>query len=108
MDPGGLTDSRAHTEQRAQLRMVLYVVNFMMPVVKIFTKDVRKSADAAKDLLDMTIAKELKGNRGYFEGLRPAEPAKASFNSQHQQALWKASWTWSDLKDGETSLTETS
>lgn len=107
MDPGGLTDSRAHTEQRAQLRMVLSVVNFMMPIVKRFTQDVRKSADAAKDLLDMTTGEKYKGCRGYYEGLRSAEPAKASLNTQHQAVLWKASWTWCGLKDGETMLNET-
>ena len=104
MDPGGLIDSRAHTEQDTYVRVIFSVLNAMMPLLKRMTKEVRRSADSAADLLAMTIAAEFKGCRGYYVGLTPSEPSKASLNTQHQQALWKASWSWSGIRDGDTVL----
>ncbi|KAF4980497.1 hypothetical protein FZEAL_3508, partial [Fusarium zealandicum] len=56
MDPGGLVDSRANSVQKPLVKKVFAVVNLLIPILKHVTNAVRRSADAGRDLAELSVA----------------------------------------------------
>jgi hypothetical protein len=104
MDPGGLTNSRAHVEQRPFARVMFSALNFFLPVLKYLTSDLRSTSQSATDLVEVAVGPEFHHVRGYFDGRQPSEPAKITQDEQKQDLLWRASWKWSGLTEEETTL----
>ncbi|KAE8353442.1 hypothetical protein BDV28DRAFT_148101 [Aspergillus coremiiformis] len=106
MDPGGLTDSRAHGEQRWFVRVLFSTLNLFMPLLAFLTDEIRSTRQSAKDLVEVAVGPGFRDVRGYVKGRRVGEPAVISQDARKQDLLWKASWRWSGLTDEETCLSE--
>lgn len=104
MDPGGLATSRAQAEQRKSVRRVMAAVSFCMPVLKHFTTTFRPTAEAARDLVAVSVEPEFQGKRGYYVGQKPGISAEISRDPAAQQRLWAACWKWAGLSAEETVL----
>lgn len=104
MDPGGLVDSRAHTEQTPTIRRLFGVANMLMPVLRHLTSAIRTNADAGRDLVELSVGSEFQGKRGYYVGKKPSTPADVSGDVGVQGRLWDACWGWAGIKEGETVL----
>ncbi|KAF4464936.1 dehydrogenase reductase [Fusarium albosuccineum] len=104
MDPGGLVDSRANYKQKPGPRAIFTVVNWLIPVLKHLTTDVRRSADAGKDLVEVSVGPSFKDVRGYHIGIRRGDPTPSSQDVDKRKTLWKACWEWAGLEKHETAL----
>ncbi|KAM5341769.1 hypothetical protein ACJ41O_014800 [Fusarium nematophilum] len=104
MDPGGLIDSRGHSAQKPTVRAIFWVMNLLLPLLKHITSDFRRSADAGRDLAELCVGDGFQGARGYYIGVKPAEPAKSSRDVEKRRILWKACWEWAGMGRGETVL----
>ncbi|KAL6400240.1 hypothetical protein AUP68_15936 [Ilyonectria robusta] len=104
MDPGGLVDSRAHTHQKAAIRAVFAVANTLLPLVGRFTSEVRRSADSAGDLVELSVGDKFKGVNGYHVGIKATEPAKVVGDEAKRLLLWEVCWKWTAMTKGETIL----
>ena len=104
MDPGGLVGSRAQVEQKAPVRAIMAGFNLLMPVLKHVTQAFRTTEDSGCDLVAVSVGPEFQGKKGYFVGLNPDSPARASFDAKEQKRLWDACWEWAGLSEGETVL----
>ncbi|KAI8677851.1 hypothetical protein NCS55_00503200 [Fusarium keratoplasticum] len=104
MDPGGIVDSRAHTAQKPVIRFVLSTISHLLPLTKHITSSFRRSADAGKDLAELSVGKEFEGIRGYFLGVKREEEAPMTKEESKQRILWEACWRWAGLEEGETVL----
>lgn len=108
MDPGGLVDSRAHTEQTPTVQRLFGVVNMFMPVLRHFTTAIRTNADAGRDLVELSVGPEFQGKRGYYVGKKPGTAAGVSGDEGVQKRLWDACWKWAGMEEGETVLQDAS
>lgn len=104
MDPGGIVDSRAHTVQKPAIRFILGAITHLLPLTKHITSSYRRSADAGKDLAELSVGNEFDGTRGYFLGLKREEEAAMTKDEGKQRVLWEACWRWAGLEEGETVL----
>ncbi|KAI9150375.1 Short-chain dehydrogenase iccH [Paramyrothecium foliicola] len=104
VDPGGLIDSRAHSEQRPVVRTAFTVISRLMPVLKHLTTAVRTSDDSGTELVQLSVGVDHASKRGYFVGLQPASPAKLSQDQELQERLWRVCWKWTGMEEGETLL----
>ncbi|KAH7129467.1 hypothetical protein B0J13DRAFT_138632 [Dactylonectria estremocensis] len=104
MDPGGLVDSRAHTAQKPAIRILMSIANAALPLLRPFTSEVRRSADSAKDLVELSVGDGFRDARGYYVGLKKTEPARVVGDEDKVRALWKACWGWASLTRDETVL----
>ncbi|KIW10103.1 hypothetical protein PV08_11063 [Exophiala spinifera] len=102
MDPGGLAASRAQAEQKKTVRRIMAVVNFCMPLLKHLTQTFRPTADAARDLVEVSVGAEFVGKRGYYVGRKAGDSAAMSRDPEVQTRLWNACWKWSGLESDET------
>lgn len=108
MDPGGLVDSRAHTEQRPTVQRVFSVVNMLMPVLRHLTTAMRTKADAGRDLVEVSVGPDFRGKRGYYVGKKPGTAAGVSGDEVVQGRLWDACWRWAGMEKGDTVLQDAS
>ncbi|KAJ3468220.1 hypothetical protein MRS44_002285 [Fusarium solani] len=104
MDPGGIVDSRAHTAQKPVIRFILGTICHLLPLTKHITSSFRRSADAGKDLAELSVGKEFEGTRGYFLGVKREEESPMTKDENKQRILWDACWRWAGLEEGETVL----
>ncbi|KAF7552226.1 hypothetical protein G7Z17_g4470 [Cylindrodendrum hubeiense] len=104
MDPGGLVDSRANALQKPAMRVVFAVANAILPLVKRFTSEIRRSIDSAQDLVELSVGDKFKDVRGYHVGLAATEPAKVVGDKAKARLLWAACWKWTEFKEEETVL----
>ncbi|CAG8386086.1 unnamed protein product [Penicillium salamii] len=102
MDPGGLVDSRAHDAQRIFNRILFRLFAFLLPIINLFTNKLRSNANSAKDVVGLALDQEFTSRRGYFNGRTAQSPARASEDDEKCEALWKACWQWTGMKDVET------
>lgn len=107
MDPGGLPSSRAQAEQRLPVRMLMAVINFLMPVLKHLTTTFRTTEDAGRDLVAISVEPDFAGKRGYFVGPKSDIPAEVTMDVRQQKRLFEACWTWAGLTREETILQDT-
>jgi hypothetical protein len=82
----------------------MVAVNFCMPLLKYFTQTFRRTADAALDLVAVSLEPSFKGKRGYFVGQKAVASSDMSRDSGVQARLWAACWRWSGLAPEETVL----
>ncbi|KAL2694769.1 hypothetical protein Neosp_001356 [[Neocosmospora] mangrovei] len=104
MDPGGIVDSRAHTAQKPVMRFVLGTLSHLLPLTKHITSSFRRSADAGKDLAELSVGKEFEGTTGYFLGVKREEESPMTKDESKQRIIWEACWRWAGLEEGETVL----
>jgi WW domain-containing oxidoreductase len=104
MDPGGLAASRAQSEQRKSTQRMMAVVNFSMPLLKHVTSVFRPTADAAADLVEVSVSPKFRGMKGYYVGQHHGTSSKISQDRAWQARLWKSCWNWTGLDDHETVL----
>lgn len=104
MDPGGLAASRAQGEQKQSVRRVMAVLNLLMPLLKHVTSTFRPAADAARDLVALSVGPAFRGARGYYVGRRQSPDAEVSRRPEAQIKLWEACWEWAGLSAGKTVL----
>ncbi|KAL4926200.1 uncharacterized protein BDV17DRAFT_270259 [Aspergillus undulatus] len=104
MDPGGLVNSRAQSEQKRSAQRLFAVVGFFMPVLKHFTTALRTNQDSGRDLAAVSLDPAFAGKRGYLVGQKSDAPAQVSHDTEVQKRLWDACWTWSGLRPEETVL----
>jgi WW domain-containing oxidoreductase len=105
MDPGGMVDSRAHTHQKLPIRAVMAVANTLMPLLRHITTDMRRAADSANDLVELSVGDRFQGARGYYVGVKTDKAAEASKDEKDCERLWGACWEWTGMVAGETVLT---
>jgi hypothetical protein len=87
------------------MRMLMGVVNFMMPVLKpILPADVRTTATAGKMLVDISLEDDFKGAKGYYAALDKIDGSPESRDTAKQELIWKASVEAVHLKPSDTSL----
>ncbi|KAL4894210.1 NAD(P)-binding protein [Aspergillus ambiguus] len=87
MDPGGIVDSRAHSEQRSLAKAVFSISRVILPVLKYLTSSMRSSSDSAQDLLEVAIGPTVK-------------PAEVTGDERKQEVLWEASRRWTGMHEG--------
>ncbi|KAM0427869.1 hypothetical protein ACHAPT_007328 [Fusarium lateritium] len=104
MDPGGIVDSRAHTVQKLPVRVVLTTLSWLLPVTKYVSSSFRRSADAGRDLAELSVGEDFKDVRGYFLGVKSEEEAEMTKDETKQRILWEACWRWAGMTEGETVL----
>ncbi|KAK7402891.1 hypothetical protein QQX98_011376 [Neonectria punicea] len=104
MDPGGLVDSRAHVHQKPAVRVMFAVVNALLPLLRRFTTEVRRSVDSARDLVELSVGDRFKGVRGYYVGLKATESALVCKDAEKLSLLWDGCWRWAGLAEDETVL----
>jgi hypothetical protein len=102
MDPGGLVDSRAHTSQRALVRIAFKLLAILLPVINIFTYSLRSNADSARDLIALAIDPKYFSVRGHFNGQTPSVAAHISEDENKREAIWDACWEWTGMNEDET------
>jgi hypothetical protein len=79
-------------------------ISFCMPVLKHFTNAFRPTADAARDLVAVSVEPEFQGKRGYYVGRKPGVSAEISRDAVVQDRLWTACRKWAELTPQETIL----
>ncbi|KAJ5087244.1 hypothetical protein N7456_010860 [Penicillium angulare] len=102
MDPGGIVDSRAHFAQRMSVRILFRVFALLLPILRLFTRQVRSSADSARDLVALAASPAFHSVKGHFNGDRPQAPAVVVKDGQHCEAIWNACWEWSNMMESDT------
>lgn len=107
MDPGGLPASRGQAEQKKSIQRMMAVVKVLMPLLKHLTAVMRPTADAARDVVAVSVDPEFNGKRGYFVGRKPDVDAEVSRDTGAQERLWEACWRWTGLSPEETALQNT-
>lgn len=106
VDPGGLLDSRALTgpDIPRVWTMQVYVANLLQPLLRYLNPTFRRSADAAKDVIDLAVSPEYVGQDGYFIMNKKATSSLASKDENMQAALWRKSLEWSAISQSDTVL----
>ncbi|KAM0551387.1 hypothetical protein ACHAPJ_008496 [Fusarium lateritium] len=104
MDPAGIVDSRATSFQKLHVRIIFGIISLLLPLLKYVTSSVRPSAEAGRDLAEISVGDSFKGIKGYFVGLNRDEETPVSKDVKKRDALWKACWEWAGLKKEETVL----
>ncbi|RDW92703.1 uncharacterized protein DSM5745_00025 [Aspergillus mulundensis] len=104
IDPGGLVESRAQSEQKATVQRLFAVVKFLMPVLKHLTTALRTNKDSGRDLVALSLDPGFQGKRGYFVGQKRDTAAKVAGDVEVQRRLWEACWRWAGLSQDETVL----
>ncbi|KAF2650308.1 NAD(P)-binding protein [Lophiostoma macrostomum CBS 122681] len=104
MDPGGLPASRSQVGQKKPIQFMMAIINLLMPLLKHLTTALRPAADAARDLVAVSVEPEFQGRRGYFVGRSPEVDAEISRSREAQESLWAACWRWTGLRAGDTML----
>ncbi|ORY13625.1 hypothetical protein BCR34DRAFT_561833 [Clohesyomyces aquaticus] len=106
VDPGGLLDSRAFYPPNVPYSMYIKIciVNWLQPILKYLSPIFRRSADAAKDVIDLALDQKYVGQDGYFMGTSKGESSTQSRNEDMQQRLWDKSLEWSRISTGDTVL----
>ncbi|KAJ5707926.1 hypothetical protein N7488_007727 [Penicillium malachiteum] len=102
MDPGGIVDSRAHIAQRVSIRFLFRVFAFLLPVLRLFTNQVRSSMDSAIDLVALVADPAFRSVRGHFNGTKLQPPATVAKNEQQCEAIWSACWEWGNMIESDT------
>lgn len=102
MDPGGIVDSRAHAAQRMSNRILFRVLALLLPILRLFTYQVRSSADSARDLVALAVDPAFHLARGHFNGRQPQPPASIVENEQQCEAIWTACWEWVNMVESDT------
>lgn len=64
----------------------------------------RRSADSAKDVVDLAVKEEFKGIDGHFEMRKKAASSPDSLDEEMQRRLWEKSVEWCGLKKEDTVL----
>jgi hypothetical protein len=106
VDPGGLVDSRAFSgpDIPPQWSRKISVANWLQPVLSFLNPTIRRSAHAAKDVIDLAAGPCGAGQRGYFIMSNKAESSKASQDEEMQAKLWNRSVEWAGITQQSTSL----
>jgi hypothetical protein len=80
------------------------IANFLQPVLKYLKPTLRRSAEAAEDVVDFAVSPECAGRQGYFIMRTKAESSRASLDEEMQRALWDKSVEWAGISQGDTVL----
>ena len=106
MDPGGLVDSRVFSgpDVPKQLSRKITIANWLQPVLSFLNPTIRRSAHAAKDVVDLAVGPRGKGQTGYFIMSSKAESSEASQDAKMQAELWNRSVAWAGITQKSTSL----
>lgn len=102
MDPGGIVDSRAHVAQRMSVRILFRVLALLLPILRLFTSQVRSSTDSARDLVALVADPAFHSASGHFNGSTPQPPATVAKNEQQCEAIWTACWEWGNIIESDT------
>jgi hypothetical protein len=107
VDPGGLVDSRAFSGPDVPLQWSrkINIANWLQPVLSFLNPTIRRSAHAAKDVVDLAMGAHGKGQTGYFIMANKAESSKASQDEEMQIKVWNRSVEWAGITQQNTSLT---
>jgi hypothetical protein len=76
----------------------------VLPVLSFLNPTIRRSAHAAKDVIDLAAGPCGAGQRGYFIMSNKAESSKASQDEEMQAKLWNRSVEWAGITQQSTSL----
>ncbi|KAF2465119.1 NAD(P)-binding protein [Lindgomyces ingoldianus] len=114
VDPGGLLDSRAFSgpDVPRMWSTQVYIANLLQPLLKLLNPAFRRSADAARDVIDLAVGPQYAGKDGYFIMRKKADSSDASKNSvsnrykneDMQGILWKKSLEWAGINQKDTAL----
>ena len=107
VDPGGLVDSRAFNGQDVppQWSRKIHIVNFLQPLLKFVNPTIRRTADAARDIVDLAVGPRGAGQSGYFIMSDKAESSKASQDEVMQLKVWEHSIKWAGIEQENTVVT---
>jgi hypothetical protein len=107
VDPGSLVDSRAlgGPDVPPQWTRKVNIANLLQPVLKFINPVLRRSATAAKDIIDFAVGPHGEGKTGYFIMKNKAESSRQSQDEDMQVRLWNQSIEWAGIKQEDTVLT---
>jgi hypothetical protein len=74
-------------------------------LLKFINPVLRRSATAAKDVIDFAVGPHGKGQTGYFIMSSKAESSQASQDEEMQAKLWDRSIEWAGIAQEDTILT---
>lgn len=80
------------------------VASIILPLLKHLTDAVRTTADAGRDLMELSVERAFQGQRAYFVGTRQEASATVSHDREVQRQLWEACWKWAGMSEEETVL----
>lgn len=96
MNPGNLADSRALRVNTPTMLvfMSMLIIRPLRPFLRFMDPTMRTAAEAAADVIDLTMAEAYAGERGYFTLLQKDESAPESRHEKKQEELWVKSAEW--------------
>jgi hypothetical protein len=106
VDPGGLVDSRAFHGNHIPLLWYILIsfVNFIQPIAKFLKPTLRRSSEAAKDVVEFAVGQQYAGQDGHFLMNKKEDSSPESKDEEVQAALWAKSLEWCKLEQKDTVL----
>ncbi|KAI8941943.1 hypothetical protein NX059_000057 [Plenodomus lindquistii] len=95
-----MVNSRAFSQPHVPLymRIVFPILNWLLPLLRLGNKRFVRVEQAAKAVVDITVADKYAGQEGYFEGTEKVSSSPASLDVDLQKALWARSIEWCKLE----------
>ena len=106
VDPGGLVDSRAFGGNHVPWLWYLLIsfANFIQPIVKFLIPTIRRTSEAAQDVVELAVGQKYAGQDGHFLINKKADSSPESKDEEAQAALWAKSLEWCKLEQKDTVL----
>ncbi|KAF2105877.1 hypothetical protein BDV96DRAFT_559913 [Lophiotrema nucula] len=106
LDPGGLLDSRAFSPAHVPgfWKILLSIMNFLQPVLKLLKPTMRRTGDAARDLVDLTLDPRYADQEGHFVMAQKTDSSLASRDEGMQEAVWSKTLEWCHITQKDTVL----
>ena len=106
VDPGGLFDSRAFTQDDVPRMwwLLITIVGYIQPLLKRFNPEMNTSAGAATDVADLAAAEEFEGKEGHFQLRKEYDSSVESHDEATQGRLFAKSLEWCGIRQEDTVL----
>ncbi|KAL8872925.1 MAG: hypothetical protein Q9174_001528 [Haloplaca sp. 1 TL-2023] len=107
INPGNLSDSRALRTNTPMMLVLMsrFIIGPLWYLLSFGDPTLRRTTDAATDLVALATRKAYAEARGYFTLLKPDISAPESREEQRQQKLWTKTLQWAKITPETTALT---
>jgi hypothetical protein len=79
-------------------------VNFVQPMLKHLVPKLRRTSEAAEDLIELAVGQKHGGQNGHFLMNKKADSSPESKDEKAQADLWAKSLEWCKLEQKDTVL----